>query len=335
MSAPLVEVTRGGFVESRHYGSVAVTNSRGELLASLGDPNFVTFIRSSCKPFQAMNAIFSGAAERYAFTKEEFAILCSSHYGEDDHRAVVDGILQKIGLPRTALLCGKPLSISAPYCARQLRENIELLETNSDCSGKHSGFLAVCRHKGYPIENYNAPDHPMQRELLAILSHMFCLPEEEILVAVDGCGVPVHGMPLASMARAYARLTTPDVLDEPYRSAAETLVDAMVSHPHLIAGTGGFCTELMTHTKGRLCGKIGAEAVYCIGVRGKDLGIAVKVEDGNFRALHPAVMEVLRQLDLVTEEELQLLSRFAAPTIKNDLGAVVGTIRPCFTLARA
>lgn len=332
MSEVLVEVTRSGLVESRHCGSVAVTNGKGELLAYAGDPTLVTYIRSAAKPFQAMNVLFSGAFEHYGFTEKELAIMCSSHYGEDFHRETIRGILAKIGLSHENLLCGAPLSINAAYHDRQLREHLPINETNSDCSGKHSGFLSVCQLKGYPIENYTSPDHPMQKEILHIVSEMCCVPEGDIHIGVDGCGVPVHAMPLCNMARGYARLTTPAQLDEPYRSAAQKITAAMSAYPEMIAGTGGFCTEFLRHTHGRFCGKLGAEAVYCIGAADKDLGITVKIEDGNYRALYAAVMSVLTQLDLLTESERAALAPFAAPDCLNDHGNVIGTIRPAFTL---
>ena len=332
MSVVLAEVKRGAVVESRHYGSVAVVNGKGELVASAGDVDFVTYIRSAAKPMQALNMLFSGAMEHYGFSEKELAIMCSSHYGEDMHREVIEGILEKIGLDHTNLLCGAPMSIKADYRDRQLSEHLPITELNSDCSGKHSGFLSVCRHKGYPIENYTDPAHPMQQEVLAIMAEMCGMAKEDIAIGVDGCGVPVHGLPIKNMAMGYARLTSSDQLAEPYRSACKRIVAAMNAYPEMIAGEGGFCTEFMRSTHGRFCGKVGSEAVYCIGVVGKDLGIAVKIEDGSFRALYPAVMRTLEQLGLLSEEERTSLAAFAEIPNKNDHGNVVGSITPCFTL---
>ena len=184
-------------------------------------------------------------------------------------------------------------------------------ETNSDCSRKHSGFLAVCMAKGYPTDSYVSPQHPMQKEILHIISEMCDVAEQDIIVGTDGCGVPVHAMPLQNMAIGYVRLSTPPQLNEPYRSAAERISGAMWAFPEMIAGTGGFCTEFLRHTHGRFCGKLGAEAVYCIGVTGRALGIAVKIEDGNYRALYPAVMGVLKQLHLLDHNECEALRAFS------------------------
>lgn len=333
MSEILVEVTRGNIVESKHHGSIAVTNSRGELLAYAGEPNFLTYIRSAAKPFQAMNVLFSGAFEKYKLTEQELAIMCSSHYGESYHKETIYGILKKLDLPLTALLCGTPLSINPLYRERQLREHYPLDEANSDCSGKHSGFLAVCKAKGYSLD-YLSAQHPMQKEILHIISAMCGVPEEDISIGVDGCGVPVHAMPLRNMAMGYARISTPEVLEEPYQSAAKRITAAMSAYPEMIAGTGGFCTEFLKNTHGRFCGKLGAEALYCIGGIGQDIGIAVKIEDGNYRALYPAVMSTLIQMDLLSNTEIASLQQFIEPDNINDHGNSVGKISPCFSLHR-
>lgn len=333
MSVLLANAIRGSVVESRHRGYVVAANGSGKILASTGDTGFVTYMRSAAKPLQAINVILSGAADKFQFTQKETAITCSSHFGLDMHREVVYGILKKIGCSTADLLCGTPLSINVPYMQRQLRENLVLDEANSDCSGKHSGFLSVCRARGYSTEGYNRPEHPMQREVLDILAYMTGMPAEEIPMGTDGCGVPVHALPMLRMAMAYARFSTPEQVEEPYRSACQRLYAAMTACPEMIAGPGGFCTELMKATGGKLCGKVGAEAVYCIGVKGRDLGIAVKIEDGNFRALYPVVVSVLRQLELLDDGELERLQSFAAPRILNDLGWEVGEVQPCFQLS--
>lgn len=40
---PLVELTRGGIVESIHLGALAAVDSEGKLLAAYGNPDMVSF----------------------------------------------------------------------------------------------------------------------------------------------------------------------------------------------------------------------------------------------------------------------------------------------------
>ena len=51
---PLVFATRGDMVESIHLGAIAVVDKHGNLFASFGDPELVTYLRSSSKPLQAL-----------------------------------------------------------------------------------------------------------------------------------------------------------------------------------------------------------------------------------------------------------------------------------------
>ncbi len=259
-----------------HSGIVAVCNAKGELVAWAGEPDTVTYMRSAAKPIQALNIFLSGAQERYQFDQKELSIACASHYGEEFHQKTILGMLEKLGLDLSDLLCGNTYSISEEVKNKQLREHFKLDNYNSDCSGKHCGFLAACLVRGYSIKGYNSPDHPLQKDILQVMSEVCQVPAEEIPIGVDGCSVPVHALPVKNMAIGFAREANPEYLPEKYREGAGKLYDAMNAHPEMVAGTHGFCTELMEKTHGKLFGKLGAEGVYCIGIRDKNLGIAVK-----------------------------------------------------------
>ena len=329
----LAEVVRGPVVESRHFGHIAVCNSKGDLLAWAGDPDTVTFMRSAAKPIQTLNVFSTGAYDRYGFTAKEIAIMCGSHYGEAIHKETILGILDKIGLTQSALLCGDIYSIREETRFQQIWDHETVQPFNSDCSGKHCGFLASCLVKGYPLENYNKIENPLQQLVLEIFSDVTGVPAEEIGIGIDGCGVPVHAIPVRNMAMAYARMANPEALPEKYRRGAKIIFDSMNAAPEMLAGTGGFCTEFNKNTHGKFMGKVGAEAVYCIGVKGRDLGIAVKIEDGNrFRPLYPVVMSALQQLGLLEDDELLALKQFVMPPVPNDVGIPVGIVRPCFEL---
>jgi L-asparaginase II len=43
MQQPILELTRGGVIESIHFGSIAIVDSKGRLLHSYGDPDTVAF----------------------------------------------------------------------------------------------------------------------------------------------------------------------------------------------------------------------------------------------------------------------------------------------------
>lgn len=333
MSEILTEVSRGPLVESYHRGDVVLVKRSGEILASVGNPHKVTYIRSAGKPLQALNVFLSGAAERYGFTDAEISIMCASHYGEDFHRATIDGILKKLGLPMGALHCGSTYSIKGEYAREQVAGHVQLLPSNNDCSGKHTGMLASCLMKGYSLEDYTEETHGVQRDILNVVADICGMAPEDIVLGIDGCSVPVHGLPLYNMALGYARLSNPEGLAPEVAQACRRIFNAMNLHPEMVAGTEGFCTELMRHTNGKLVGKLGAEGVYCIGFRGRDMGLAIKIEDGNYsRALNPAVMRCLEDLGVLTSEEIKALEPFRETVNCNGLGTPVGSIRPAFHL---
>jgi L-asparaginase II len=334
MAEVLIEVTRGSVIECLHRGDIAVTNNSGDLLAAIGDPEKISYLRSAAKPLQALNVITSGAYDHFHFSAREVAIMCSSHYAEPFHRETVESILKKTGLNRDYILGGTVTSLNSQYALQLARENVELTPLFSDCSGKHAGMLAVCVHRGYNLTSYLEADHPCQLGILQALSEMCAVPKKSISLGIDGCSAPVHAMPLKKMATGFARLANWSETPERYIAGARIIFEAMNKHPEMVSGTGGFCTELIRHTNGKLIGKIGAEGVYCIGLHKHNIGIAIKIESGNMAMLPPIVISVLEQLDVLNPQELELLNSYRVVQNVNDLEKVVGAITPVFTLKK-
>ncbi|MCL4440498.1 MAG: asparaginase [Firmicutes bacterium] len=328
----LVEVTRGPLVESAHRGSIAVADASGRLLAWAGDPDMITYYRSSAKPIQALPVLTSGAAAKFGLSEQELAVICASHSGEEEHVQAVSGILAKLGLSQDYLLCG----VHPPFhklSAQQIwRQGEEPGAVHCNCSGKHSGMLALCRYYGWPLDNYLDLSHPLQQMLLETIKSYH--ETEDVAVGVDGCGVPVYGMSLIDMAKGYARLVDPDgkFLPVPLAEASKQVVKAMTKYPKLVAGTGRFDTILMEETGGKVVAKTGAEGVECFGLVGRGIGVAIKIEDGNNRAAEPAAIEVLRQVKLLSEAELQALAHIHKVAVKNHRRETVGEIKPVFRL---
>ena len=339
-SASLVEVWRGLIVESRHRGHIAAVTGAGKTVAAIGAPEIVTYVRSSGKPFQALPLIVSGAADRYGFTVQEIAIACGSHSGEQIHVETVRSMLQKIGVEESTVKCGIHQPFGAEV-ARELARNQQspnVLQNN--CSGKHVGMIALARHIGAPIESYDQGTNPVQQMIGRAVSQFSDVPIERIAIGTDGCGVPVFGVSVRAMALMYARLVAPPVIfDAPMRKAAQRIVHAMISFPEMIGGTKArLDTELIKAGDGRLISKIGAEGVYTIGVLPCDdwpsgLGLALKIEDGDdHRARPPAVIEALRQLGVLTDQQRTSLADYAPTVITNHRGERVGEARAAFAL---
>jgi L-asparaginase II len=270
-----------------------------------------------------------GAAERYGLTLPELALCCASHAGSAAHTALAERILEKAGVTAAALACG-PHPPFDDEARRALEEaGLEPGRLHNNCSGKHAGMMVLARARGWEPAGYERPDHPVQQRILAEVARWARLPVEAIRLATDGCGVPCFALPLRRMALAFAGLAAAARAGE--RGPA-TVVQAMTAHPEMVAGPGRLCTELMRRAAGRLFAKTGAEGVYCVGVPGAELGIALKVEDGASRAVAPAILAVLRELDLIGEDDLGALHAFAWPALANTRGEPVGEVRAALRL---
>lgn len=329
----LVEVTRGPLVENVHRGHVAVVDWQGNLLYSAGAPHHLTYWRSSAKPFQALPVVESGAADRFGIVPKELALFCASHSGEKIHTETVLGIFQKIGLDPSLLQCG----VHMPYHAETARSMTQAGEKptslHSNCSGKHSGMMTLIAHLGYDPATYLQLGHPLQQLILDYVAEFCDYPRQEIVIGTDGCGVPVHGLPLFNMALAYARLVHPQG-DQKRIAACRRITDAMMTHPEMVGGTERFCTDLMSAAQGALVGKAGAAGVYCVGLMREGIGIAVKCEDGSSRGRDPVVVEILQQLGALTGEQLASLGKYHHPQNINHRKEKCGEVMPVFKLKK-
>jgi len=337
---PLVEVTRGPIVESRHRGHVAVVDGAGRLVAALGDPGTITYLRSSAKPFQAIPLVISGAADRFGFSERELALACASHNGEPIHTQTAQSMLDKIGLGPEALKCGahEPFSAAETRRLRERGEEPNVLHNN--CSGKHAGMLALALHVGAPAATYHQLDNPIQQLIREVVARFSGVAVEDIAIGIDGCAVPVFGVSMKAMAQMYAHLVAPpESFDEAMRAASQRIVAAMINYPEMIGGTSErLDTEMMRAGQGRLISKVGAEGVYTVGVLPcaewpSGLGLALKIEDGeNFRARPTVVIECLRQLGVLRGESLSAVAPYSRFPVRNRRGDVVGEVRAAFKL---
>ncbi|HEX8127596.1 MAG TPA: asparaginase [Pyrinomonadaceae bacterium] len=339
--APLVEVTRGSITESRHRGHVVAVDGDGRIVAQLGAPETITYLRSSAKPLQAVPLVSTGAADRFNFTPQELAVACGSHSGEPVHEETVAAMLSKTNLSASALKCGvhEPFGKEAALELRRSGEKPRVLQNN--CSGKHTGMLALALHLGGAPETYDQPDNPAQLAIARTVAQFSGVPVEDIAVGVDGCGVPVFGISVRAMALTYARLVAPpNSFDAETRHAASRIVGAMRTHPELVGGTSErLDTELM-RAAGGVISKVGAEGVYTVGVEPSErwprgLGLALKIEDGEDRRARPTVViESLRQLGVLDDAALERLARYAKFVVRNHRGDEVGEVRASFELRR-
>jgi L-asparaginase II len=298
-------------VETYHEGAVAVISGDGELIGRFGDIDRPFFLRSAAKPFQAVVSQRAGAALR----PTELALAAGSHDGHPVHVAIVESMLASVGLNPADLGCppGWPLSgdATARYHALGMADPRPEWHT---CSGKHAAWLRAALAAGWPLESYLSPEHPIQIEVMQLVSELGAF--QVTPVGIDGCGAPVLRTTTRVMARLYAGLAVLPELRELY--------DAMHTYPALASGTGNGDASVTT--------AIGAVAkrgaAGCIGVAvGGRLGVAVKSWDGSQEVADSAIVATLAALGALPPYPQRVLSSVARPVVLGG-GRQVGELEP-------
>ena len=321
----LLEVTRGGAVESEHRGRVVVMSPAGEVLWSLGDIEAPTYPRSAIKGLQALPMLASGAAEAFGLNDEELALCCASHNAEPAHLAVADRFLGKLGLTLDAFECGQhwPLAQTAALDMAWLHHKPDGRHNN--CSGKHLGMLALAVHNGWPTAGYVDPDHPVQQAVRACFEQCCDVELSQAPLSPDGCTAPTWAMPLHRLALGFARFAAPDTLPEAYREGARRLHRAVTTHPFMVAGSNRFCTEAMQALGDQAFLKVGAEGVYVAALPNQQISIALKMDSGSADAAEVTMGALLGRLGFAVPDRWQCLP------IHNRNGLHTGDWRPVAT----
>lgn len=339
----VVEVTRGPIVESVHFGAAAVVDVDGKLVASIGDPYTVTFLRSSAKPFQALKFVEMEGPQHFGLTDEEVAIMCASHSGTDRHFEVVSSIQQKVGIKESDLMCGVHYPLDE-QTANTMRVRGEVPTSNRhNCSGKHTGMLAQATMRQLPFADYLDSQHPVQQANLQVFCEMCSLTPKDVLLGLDGCSAPVFAVPLFNAALGYARMADPRDLAPARAKACRAITRSMTSYPFMVGGPNRFDTAIMEVGNGLIFVKGGAEGYQGVGLLpgalgpgSEGLGIALKVSDGDLtaRACSTVAIEILRQLGVLSAAQLEALKPYGRRPVYNWRKLEVGELRACFTLKR-
>lgn len=306
---------RSDLVETTHQGAVAVVGATGELLASHGDIDRPFFIRSASKPFQAFVSQQLGAG----LDPLELAMACSSHRGFPVHIALVRSMLKRAQLDEEALQCPPawPIGPAAARMVQRAGRGSPRKEWNN-CSGKHAGFLRACAARGWPVDTYLDPGHPLQERVIATINEWGGYPVRP--VGVDGCGAPVMRTTARALATLFARLATDADLAEVYA--------AMHRYPSLVAANGEGDTEIGTALNA--VAKGGAAGCLGVAVEGR-VGLGVKSWDGLGLVANLAATAALDQLGVLTQTARSALEPILHPAVLGG-GRKVGRFEPRFEL---
>ncbi len=323
----LARVWRGRSVESQHRGAWVLVDTSGAVIDGAGDWHHPVFPRSATKSLQALPLIESGGAERFGFTDDEIAITLASHHAEDIHVRRVTGLLQRLGLDESHLLCGPQTPVDADARRTMLLRGEKPSKIHNNCSGKHVGFLALAQHFGVSVADYLDARGRPQLAVRSVVEEMSEVRPGELDVATDGCSAPTFHLPLTRLATAIARVANPDGLSPTRRRACERITRAAAAFPDLVGSTKhSLCSDLLRVTGGRLFPKLGTEAVYVVGLRGTGRGLAVKIDDGAYRAMNALVIELLTRFGALSSLEASGLTEWRAGGIKNWAGLDIGRL---------
>ena len=331
---PIAVVTRSGLIECMHSGQLCVTDSNSNIIFHIGDPNTKIFLRSSAKPFIAVAFVESGAMDKFGITLEELAVICSSHSGQDFHRNTVISILHKLGLNEDSLQCGSAEPYNQDVVNKLIKENNSPSPLFNCCSGKHAGMLALCQYYGDPTENYININHPVQQLILKTIAELIGCSAADIILGTDNCTVPGYMISLQQHSYLYSLLASGYSAKSKFSNSLGLINKAMRDNPRMISGDGEFDTELMRGCESKVIGKVGDDGLYCVSVPEKNMGICTKIEDGSERAVYPVIISLLQQLGVLNNTEIENLKAWAAPTVKDHKGVVIGDMLPVIDIKK-
>ena len=331
----LVDVLRGGIVESSHRGALAIVDADGTVHTALGNIDRPVFPRSAIKVLQALPLVESGAADQFGLSDEELALACASHGGEPLHAQTAASMLAKAGLDVDVLECGAHWPYEDTATKNLARSGQAPSALHNNCSGKHSGFVCLgcglagnSDRRGF-LRGYVKPEHTVMREVTAAIQATTGYDLARTAVGTDGCSIPTYAVPLRNLAHAFARVATGVGLREGHARAARRLRQAVARAPFMVAGTGRFDSRVMQLLGERLFCKVGAEGMYCAALPTLGLGVAIKMDDGNnARACEVVMAAVILSLLELADTERDTLQRLATPVLKNWNGIEVGQLRP-------
>ncbi|KAF2013057.1 thermolabile L-asparaginase [Aaosphaeria arxii CBS 175.79] len=340
-----VQTSRGDVTESTHLVHAAVVHSSGRLLYSVGTPTRTTLLRSAAKPAQTV-AILEACNDTFAFTAADLALMSASHSSEPRHMQRAAAMLNAIGSSESDMRCGGHPPLSMAVNRDWIKRDFTPGPICNNCSGKHAGMLGGAKALGAGFADYHLQQHPMQIVVKRVVEDISGVDAGNMEWAVDGCNLPAPAMPLIGMATMYARFA--DATGNA-RSGQEQrmkrVFEAMCAHPEMVGGEKRFCTELMSTYGNLLIGKLGADGCYGVGIRESEctrslglptggIGIAVKIEDGNIDILYAAVMEILTQLKIGSEETRKSLQNWHTPLIRNTVGIITGVTSHMFSVRK-
>ena len=321
-----IRVTKGNFAESIHYAIACVSDSSGRIIQQWGNINKKIFPRSAIKPLQVISLIESGAYEYLKLAPVHLAIAAASHNGEPQHTKIVKKWMDKLGLSVKDLQCGIHPPLRKENADEILKKQRKLTPIYNNCSGKHLGMLSTTLYLEKSKKTYLAVNHPVQKMVIKIIEEMSNTKIKNVPKGIDGCGLPQYAIPLRCLSQAMAKFADPKNLSVKRQEAISKIKESIQANPYLIAGKERFDTDCLLATNGQIISKVGAEGVLMTAVLNRDIGIAIKILDGNNRAVPAALHKIFEHLKILRKHEKKQLKKWFIKPIYNHAKKYTGKI---------
>lgn len=328
----LTEEYRGDILDLIHEGYICIVDEKGNVIHHVGNPEAQVFYRSASKPFQALPVIAHGLDEKYGITDEESVILSGSHLGESFHVSAIRSMFQKAGMDLNDLIMKPTVPGSTSANEERIRKGLPKEKIYHNCSGKHTGAMMLQKELDpQHIQDYWKVDSAAQKEILRTIAVLSEVPQEQVGIGVDGCGVPVFAVPMKNIAIAFKNIACIDTIRDPeLRAAAQRYIPRIHRYPLMMRGTGHLCS--LINYDPNLVAKGGANGVYGIGLKKERIGISFKIKDGTEAVWPLVIKEIFRQIGYYNEETFRMLDHLNSGVIMNDNDTPVGTCRCVFHL---
>ncbi len=323
----LATTYRGEVEDLFTHGTIVLMDSDGKKIYEKGDGSEVAFPRSSAKLMQAMVPMSLGAAEKYDLSDVEISQICASHSGEECHIKTVTGLLSKIGLDESALRCGAHYPYKESVAKEMKKQGIEARQIHNNCSGKHSGMLMADVILGEDTETYFKPENEVQKRILEMIANICEYPKEKIKVSVDGCGVPVHALPVGVFAYGMARLGDYEKLPKELQEPAKKIVDSIFAQPVYTSGSDRIDYYIMSKSPEKIIIKSGANGYFAGCLPERKQGFAIKCYDSQNIYKNRVLIAFMKKLGIIQEKDYEFFDTVVADNkIYNHKKEIVGRI---------
>ena len=319
-------ITRGNILESIHEAKCIIKDYNYKTIFTTNHNNDLIFPRSAIKIFQAVPFIASGANEKYKLSKKQIAISCASHCGESKHLKVLNEWILKLKIKKEKLQCGIHNPLNKVSSDKLLLSGKKPDQLHNNCAGKHLGMISGCIANKMKITNYLEMNHPYQKQIRKSLEHFTKIKILKYNEGVDGCSAPQYAFPLKNLSISMINILHHLNKDMTYSNEIRILLKAISKYPELTGSRFIYPSQLMSVTNGRIFAKGGAEGVLLFADKEKKFGGAIKVKDGNERALPSIANTLFKKLKILNNLELKKLNSWSNQKIVNHAKIKVGEI---------